>query len=437
MQFNLLPVIFFSLISFNVFIQAKEAGPFPERHALRHRIQFWKKIYTNVTTSEGLLHDRNDLSIVYKRISVKGLSGRRLKRHLQQEKQTIKTLLLSIVRKRKQKLNDEERSLLWEVGTLTSLRQIKRLAREIRFQGGLSDRFYQGLVRSGKYIEWMKKEFRRQKMPEELAYLPHVESSFNYRAYSKVGAAGIWQFMRGTGKRFMTINYLVDERLDPIASTRAAIKLLKQNYQLLKSWSLAITAYNHGPASMRRAIRKVRSRNFVKILKNYRNRRFGFASHNFFPSFLAAVEIASSPERYFGKIKIVRPAIINQVLLSRRYTVAEISRFANISASQLGQSNLALKSILFTRGLRLPKGLVINLPVENGRYWAANKRRRSVNPVRKNPGKKVIHTVQRGESLYEISQIYNVSLMDLMVVNDIPRPSVITPGQKIRIPPQS
>ena len=88
---------------------------------------------------------------------------------------------------------------------------------------------------------------KRHGVPEEIAALPHVESSFNPEAYSKVGAAGLWQFMPSTAKRFMRVDGIVDERLDPYSATEAAANLMLYNYRLLGSWPLTVTAYNHGP----------------------------------------------------------------------------------------------------------------------------------------------------------------------------------------------
>ena len=93
-------------------------------------------------------------------------------------------------------------------------------------------------------------------MPAALVALPHVESSYNPIARSFVGAAGLWQFTRSTGRRFMQIDHVVDERRDPFLSSVAAASLLQYNYSILKSWPLAITGYNHGVAGMRRAVKK-------------------------------------------------------------------------------------------------------------------------------------------------------------------------------------
>ena len=130
----------------------------------------------------------------------------------------------------------------------------------MRFQQGLADRFHAGLVRSGQWRDHIQKSLRAAGVPEELAALPHVESSFDPNARSFVGAAGLWQFTGDTGRRFMQIDQAVDERRDPYESSDAAARLLKYNYSMLNTWPLAITAYNHGTAGMRRAVDQMRHR---------------------------------------------------------------------------------------------------------------------------------------------------------------------------------
>ncbi len=135
-----------------------------------------------------------------------------------------------------------------------------KAASQLRFQQGLADRFRDGYVKSGLWKDYIRSELREAGVPEILAALPHVESSFNPEARSYVGAAGLWQFTRSTGRRFMQIDHVVDERRDPFLSSSAAARLLAYNYSILKSWPLAITAYNHGVGGMRRAARETGNR---------------------------------------------------------------------------------------------------------------------------------------------------------------------------------
>ena len=106
---------------------------------------------------------------------------------------------------------------------------------------------------------------------------------------------------------FSTIDYIVDERMDPFAATRAAARLLQHNNEIIHSWPLALTAYNHGLASMRRAVNTIGTRDIEVIVRNYKGRYFGFASRNFYVAFLAALEVDRNPEKYFGTLHKNQP----------------------------------------------------------------------------------------------------------------------------------
>ena len=135
------------------------------------------------------------------------------------------------------------------------------------------------------------KIFRQVGVPSVITRLAFVESMFNYKARSRAGAVGVWQFMPKTGKQFLVINRHIDERKSIYKSTRAAAKLLLINYRYLGSWPLAITAYNHGMGSMSKAVKKIGSSRIEDIIANYKGRSFGFASKNFYAEFLAAANI--------------------------------------------------------------------------------------------------------------------------------------------------
>lgn len=133
-----------------------------------------------------------------------------------------------------------------------------------------------------------------------------MESSFENRALSNAGAAGIWQFTRGTGRLYLTVSRKVDERLNPEKATRAAVRLLSDNYAALGSWPLAITAYNHGRGGMMRAQNEVGS-DLTKVIDEYQGPLFGYASMNFYSEFLAAVDVYKNYEQYFGQLVLDQP----------------------------------------------------------------------------------------------------------------------------------
>ena len=205
-------------------------------------------------------------------------------------------------------MNNEEERILKLFPEGTSNAEFRAAAGRLRFQLGQSDRFRAGLIRSGTWKPYIHDVLAKRGLPLELAALPHVESSFDPTGYSKVGAAGMWQFMRSTGVRYMRIDHIVDERRDPFFSTDAAARLLADNYSVIQSWPLALTAYNHGLAGMRRAVQQQKTTDIATIVAKYQSRSFGFASRNFYTAFLAALEIDSNPERYFPNLKLDPPS---------------------------------------------------------------------------------------------------------------------------------
>ncbi|RPJ79748.1 MAG: lytic transglycosylase domain-containing protein, partial [Deltaproteobacteria bacterium] len=267
-----------------------EGSHFPEYHVIKPNVRFWKKVYSEFTTNQGIIHDNRNLDIIYEAIQLVPPNGSRNhkanQRNINAIKEKYKTILLKLASGQKPETKTEKRvySLFADKKNLQSFRDASE---NIRFQLGQSDRFREGVIRSGAYLSEIRKIIKSYGLPEQLAYLPHVESSYNYNAYSKFGAAGIWQFTRGTGKNYMKIDYTLDERRDPILATHAAAKYLKKNYEHLGSWPIALTAYNHGANGMARAKREVGS-DYASIYKRYNGKSFGFASRNFYSEFLAA-----------------------------------------------------------------------------------------------------------------------------------------------------
>ena len=204
-----------------------------------------------------------------------------------------KNILLNLSKGKKSLSNKEAQKVAALFGPNAKPKDFKNAAYRLRCQTGLKNQFKKGLKRSGAVIDEFKRIFLSHGLPVDLIYLPCVESSFNFKAYSKFGAAGIWQFTHSTGKQYMKINYVVDERRDPYISTNAAARLLKKNYAHLKQWPMAITAYNHGLNGMRRA--KKSKGSFEKIVKEYQGRSFKFASRNFYSEFPCSKNCSKKP----------------------------------------------------------------------------------------------------------------------------------------------
>ena len=209
---------------------------------------------------------------------------------------------------------------------------------------GQSDRFRAGLQRAGVWESHIAQTLAAQGLPPEIAALPHVESSFQPTAMSKAGAAGMWQFIRSTGRRYLRIDSAVDERLDPYRATEAAAQLLSYNYRLLGSWPLAITAYNHGAEGMRRARDQVGSDDIVRIVREYHSPTFGFASRNYYCSFLAALRLDRDPEKYFGPLTPEPAATSHELRLAAPVRADSLAKTLQLDRDTLRTLNPALRA---------------------------------------------------------------------------------------------
>tara|TARA_Y100001970_G_scaffold238628_1_gene299976 strand:- start:257 stop:1864 length:1608 start_codon:yes stop_codon:yes gene_type:complete len=343
--------------------------------------------------------------------------------------------MMQIVSKRGQNLLEEEKEFYNSIGS-PDLKKLRVMSRRIRFQRGMRDRYYEGLGRSYYYLDYIRKEFANQGIPEELAYLPHVESSFNFLAYSKVGAAGMWQFMRSTARLYkMKMNYLIDERRDPHLSTKAAGRLLKTNFKKLGAWPLAITAYNHGARSLLRAIKQLNTTDIGEIVKKYQGRRFGFASKNFYASFMAVVEISKRPEKYFGPQVKLTLEEVSEIKLPKTIKVRLLSKVLGVSLNKLQFLNPKIRPHVFRRNYKIPSGYNLKIPKKDDILLGQLRLKlEKIKPILKLKKKVATnHIVKSGESLYSISKLHKKDMAELMLINNLSSYDILFPGQEIKL----
>ncbi|MGB0442610.1 MAG: lytic transglycosylase domain-containing protein, partial [Pseudohongiellaceae bacterium] len=236
--------LFFSLLSAHG--AAQDSQLFPRPPELEPAVRFWTRVYTEVDTQSGFLHDARNLAVVYDRMPLD-------RRQIENRRNQIQTDLRVLAGGKRSGLSEGQRQILslWPEDVSNDV--LREAVDNVRFQLGQSDRFLGGLRRSGAYRQHIDAVIREKGLPAELAVLPHVESSFNPNAYSSAAAAGMWQFGRATGQRFMRIDHIVDERMDPYIASNAAMSLLEYNHSVLGTWPLVLTAYNHGAGGIARA----------------------------------------------------------------------------------------------------------------------------------------------------------------------------------------
>jgi membrane-bound lytic murein transglycosylase D len=285
-----------------------EIGVFQKPDELETAVDFWRKTFAAWRRSEVIFHDDRYLDVIYEVMVVPGDVDESLtseqKEIVNQRRDYWKiqlAVLDSKLRYNYASLNANDRQMIAKLER--NGRQLNNVlngaAERVRRQRGTRERFKHGIEISRRYDGHFRKIFRDAGLPEDLAYLPHVESSFQPAAKSSAGAVGMWQFTKGAAKTFIPAGDRSDKRLDPFASAIGAARYLSYAYSKLGDWPSAITSFNHGIGGMKRAQNQV-GRDFVRIVETYDGPAFGFASRNYYAQFLAAREIASNPTmQYF------------------------------------------------------------------------------------------------------------------------------------------
>jgi len=415
---------------------AAAEGPMPRPAQLERDVQFWIRVYTEIDTNAGFLHDEYNLSVVYETIHFAPNSAPIEREHLvDATRDRVTAALQRIAEAGDGALSAEDQRIkdLW--GAEGTPARLKAAADEIRWQLGQSDRFRSGLIRSGAWETHIAETLANRGLPAELAVLPHVESSFNPAAYSKAGAAGLWQFMRSTGRRYMRIDSAVDDRLDPFRSTEAAAQLLSYNYRVLGSWPLALTAYNHGTAGVRHAKESLGTDDIATIVRRYSSRTFGFASRNFYVSFLAALEIDRNPEKYFGPLDREKEVRFQEVVLPAYVPMAALTRSLEIEPEKLRPLNPALLPAVWNGEQRVPRSYRLRLPGEStpitNEVLAARLSPSDLFSGQSSPRR---YRVQQGDTLASLAERYGVPIETLARRNGLRTSAPLRAGRVLTVP---
>lgn len=371
-------------------------SPFPVPASLESSVEFWKRVFSEFSISQVIYFDPLDLSKIYEVADI------------------------GEERRSNEYFNEERARIAAASGV-----DIER----VKVQRGVKEKTAAGLKRSGRYISQIKRIFAERGLPTQLTYLPIVESSYDINARSSVGALGIWQFMPRTGRQYLRMARGIDERKDPLESSRAAAAYLKQAYDNLGNWPLAVTSYNFGQAGMARAVEEVGSTNLVDLIERHDHPYWGFPPKQFYAEFLAALEIGTNLKRYFPDLSLDAPVEIKETEVTRNTALASLIRSSGLNRNQFLGWNPALSASLQV----VPAGYRVKLPSN-----------RSVEPLvvlaknevaESKPRAQVVHhRVKPGETLYEIARRYGASVQQIAQLNGLQRAHLLRVGSTLRIP---
>ena len=417
--------------------RAEAPDPFVRPPDLEKDVRFWIRVYTEVTTDQGLLHDDWYLGLVYEVLRFDpGSSPAYREKRVAEAKARYAALLKRFAAGSTDNLSLHELRILHAFGGKATPRDFLDAIDRIRFQLGQADRFHEGLIRAALWERQIARTLTQHGVPAEIAALPHVESSFNLEAYSKVGAAGLWQFMPSTARRFMRVDGVVDERMDPYTATEAAANLMLYNYRLLGTWPLAVTAYNHGPGGLRRAQDELGTSDIAVIVKHFQGATFGFASRNFYVAFLAALEVDRNADQYFGPIARLPDTDSVVVELPDYIPVEALCKAFKVDMGALRVLNPALRPPIWNGGRLVPRGYRLRLPgtLPQPEIAAAWERLPPAQRylAQRNDGS---HRIRRGETLAGIAAASGVSLSRLLAANGWSAEHSAARGETVRIPP--
>ncbi len=296
---------------------------------------------------------------------------------------------------------------------------------EIKLFTGPERKFFEeSFRRSGLYIDWIRSELRKTGMPEELGWLPMIESWFQVRALSRARALGLWQFIKSTGLRYgLTRDQFSDERMDPYKATRAAVKYLEELHSFFGDWLTALASYNCGEGRVQFCINTQN----VKYLDDFWDlfRRLPFETARFVPRFIAAVLIIQNPGKYGMTLPDPYPPLQFETV-----TINYPTRLATIAAAlKLEAADLVFLNPELLNESTPSRAYELRVPVGYG-----EKTLQAINTLPKYlPPEYATHVVKSGQTLSQIAAKYGTSAQTLMKVNGL-RGTLIRPGQRLKIP---
>lgn len=353
-----------AFLEFSGFLSPEEFDQhFPIPEELTHHVELWENIFARYSTRQVVIHDSWHFQVVYEVVDLDKDNKVNIPAIVKKYTRILRSLARKEEKKHMGALTSEEKRVYKMFAHISEKNKFSNAARTIRASSGRREQFIEAFQRSGLYQQKFVQIFYEHGLPLELSRLPFVESYFSDSAYSQAGAAGIWQFIPLTARLYgLQMNRAVDERYDPFKSAESAAKFLKENYTTFQSWPLAITAYNHGPTGMLKAVKQVGTSDLGRIVRTYQDPNFGFCSQNYYAQFLAVTHIMQNPEKYLEALEQFAPIQYDEVRTKRKLFINDIATMLSVPEDQLVVLNRDLKQEVVQSKTPIPKDFVLKLP---------------------------------------------------------------------------
>lgn len=419
---------------------------FPHLPLLRPAVDFWTKVFSEWSENQSVVHSIDDLRKIYvvldfsdqaqvlNSVQLSLLKGRAEARAKQQIDELLKRV--DALKDTPEKMDDEERRIYQMYADSRSPSRFRDAVGTFRVQRGLKERTGRALQVAGRYLPQMEQIFASYGLPVKLTRLPLVESSFNLQAYSKDGAAGLWQFMPSSARIYMRLDEVADDRRDPWFSTDAAARHLRDDYNALQSWPLAVTAYNHGRGGVARGLVKVNGTTLEDLIQRYDADSFGFASRNFYAEFLAASDVERDWRKHFGDLQREPPTQFETVETRDYVPYGTLQRLSGADLTAFRTLNPAYNDEVVDGRLYVPPGHLIRVPAGAAdRFKLAYASLGSDQRFEHQRQYFTLHRLARGESVGKLAHRYGVSQASILAANGLRPGARVRAGTTLKIPP--
>ena len=419
------------------------------------RVDFWVNVFYKWKKQNRILHDSRQPERVYMVLDTKDECRRK------NPKGEVRSSL-NVVKKRLDELSklvskgasqaQLQKHPYYKLFPNASLKYIQDAKKSIRCQSGNREMFEQALQNFQIYRPYILNALQERKLPLDIQYLPFVESSYNPKAFSFAGAAGMWQIMPATARSLgLQVGSSVDERLEPEFATLAAAKYFRDSIDRLSKTAkedqhstlpkdinpFVITSYNYGVRGMQRAISQVGT-DYEKLLKEYKSRSFQIAVRNFYASFLAARHVAQNQATFFPNLTFQQQTTdVNRIALPKPLFAKQLISTLNVPKTELAELNPGVTRRVWKNQHAIPTGYILKVPFKTSGWNEETNQLKKLKGAttgtgRGDSGRR--HKVRSGQTACGVAKRYKVRCKDLISLNKLNRKAVIKIGQRLKIP---